>query len=149
MKATFLLGSKSDSEFAGKISAVLDEFGVEHQTIIASAHKVPEKVIEEIEKLNADPQPQVVITVVGMSNGLAGVTAGSCCHPVVNCPPYKSTEEYLVDFNSNVRMPSDVPVMTVLHPKNAALCAVRILAEGNPELMDKVKQRIADVKAKY
>lgn len=149
MKVTFLLGSKSDSEFAEKIAEVLKEFDVPSEIVVASAHKVPEKVIEEIEKLNADPQPQVVITVVGMSNGLAGVVAGSCVHPVVNCPPLKTLEEYMVDLNSSLRMPSDVPVMTVLNPKNAALCAVKILAEGNEDLKKKIEERIEKVKAGY
>ena len=110
---------------------------------------MPEKGIEIINKLNEADEPQVVITVVGMSNGLAGVVAGSCVHPVVNCPPITSYDEYTVDIHSSLRMPSEVPVMTVLHPKNAALATVRILAEGNDDLKKKVTQRIADVKAKY
>jgi len=149
MKVTLLLGSESDNEHAGKIAALLDEFDVPHETVVASAHKVPEKVIEIIKELNADPQPQVVITVVGMSNGLGGVAAGSCIHPVITCPPAKNLEEYQVDLNSSLRMPSGVPVMTVLHPKNAALAAVKILAEGDEALKAKLEQRIADVKAKY
>ena len=149
MKVTLLLGSESDSEFSGKISAVLDEFGVPHETVVASAHKVPETVIEIINGLNADPQPQVVITVVGMSNGLGGVAAGSCIHPVITCPPAKNLEEYQVDLNSSLRMPSEVPVMTVLHPKNAALAAVKILAEGDEVLKAKVKERIEKIKSAY
>ena len=149
MKVTLLLGSKSDTEHADKIAAVLSEFDVPSEVVVASAHKVPEKVIEVIEGLNADPQPQVVITVVGMSNGLGGVAAGSCIHPVVNCPPAQSLEEYQVDLNSSLRMPSEVPVMTVLHPKNAALAAVKILAEGNEDLKQKVKNRIEKIKSTY
>jgi phosphoribosylaminoimidazole carboxylase PurE protein len=149
MKVTFLLGSKSDIEFSEKIKAVLDEFDVPSEVVVASAHKVPEKVVEEIEKLNADPQPQVVITVVGMSNGLGGVVAGGCIHPVVNCPPAQSLEEYQVDLNSSLRMPSEVPVMTVLHPKNAALAAVKILGEADADLKKKIADRIKDIKSKY
>ncbi|PIQ76940.1 5-(carboxyamino)imidazole ribonucleotide mutase [Candidatus Peregrinibacteria bacterium CG10_big_fil_rev_8_21_14_0_10_49_24] len=149
MKVTFLLGSESDKEYAQKIADMLSEFGVPSEILVASAHKVPEKVVEIVEKLNADPQPQVVITVVGMSNGLGGVVAGSCVHPVVNCPPFTSLEEYMVDLNSSLRMPSDVPVMTVLNPKNAALSAIKILAESDAALRKKVENRIADVKAKY
>ena len=149
MKVTLLLGSKSDSDFAQKIVAVLDEFSVPSQIIVASAHKVPEKVIETIEELNTDPQPQVVITVVGMSNGLGGGVAGSCVHPVITCPPLKTLEEYQVDLHSSLRMPSDVPVMTVLNPKNAALAAVRILAESDEMLKGMLKTRIARIKAEY
>lgn len=149
MKVTFLLGSKVDTEYAQKIADVLKEFDIPSEIIVASAHKVPEKVIEVIDKLNADPQPQVVITVVGMSNGLGGVTAGSCVHPVINCPPFKDTDEYLTDIHSNLRMPSDVPVMTVLNYKNAALCAARILGEGDEKLKKKIADRIKKVKSEY
>ena len=110
---------------------------------------MPEKVIEVIEKLNADPQPQVVITVVGMSNGLGGVAAASCVHPVINCPPYADLNEYMVDIHSNLRMPSDVPVMTVLNYKNAAICAARILGEGNEAVKAKIAARIKKVKSEY
>lgn len=149
MHVAFLLGSKTDIEFTNKIVGVLTEFDVPSEIIVASAHKVPEKVIEEIKKLNARKDPTVVITVVGMSNGLGGVTAGSCVHPVINCPPYKDLAEYLVDIHSNLRMPSDVPVMTVMHPKNAALCALRILGETDAVLKAKLLKRIEKIKAEY
>ncbi len=146
---TFLLGSKVDTEFAEKIGTTLKEFEVTYEIVVASAHKVPEKVVEVIEKLNKRSEPTVVITCVGMSNGLAGVTAGSCVHPVVNCPPYKDLNEYMVDLSSNLRMPSDVPVLTVLHPKNAALATLRILAESDKALQKKLMERIRKIKAEY
>ena len=149
MKVTLILGSESDSDHAKKISDLLSEFDVPSETIVASAHKVPEKVIEIISKLNDDPQPQVLITIAGMSNGLGGVVAGSSVHPVITCPPAQSMEEYQIDLNSSLRMPSDVPVMTILHPKNAALSAVRILAESNKELRKEIVMRMKKIKEKY
>ena len=149
MKVTFLLGSDADNSHAQKIATLLDEFDIPHQTIIASAHKVPEKVMEIVAKLNADPQPQVVITVVGMSNGLAGSVAGSCFHPVINSPPHKNEQEYLADIHSSLRMPSYVPVMTVLNSKNAAFAAIKILAQSNKELQKKVKRKIEEIKGQY
>ena len=149
MKVTIILGSGSDSAFAKKITDVLDEFDVPNETVTASAHKVPEKVIEIVTKLNADPQPQAIITIAGMSNGLGGVVAGSSIHPVITCPPAQSLEEYQVDLNSSLRMPSDVPVMTVLNPKNAAMAAVRILAESVSGLKEKVKAKMEEIKRKY
>ncbi len=149
MPVTLLLGSKSDTDFAKKITAVLDEFAVPSEILVASAHKVPEKVVEIIEKLNKNTEPTVIITVVGMSNGLGGVAAGSSVHPVITCPPLQGLDEYLVDLHSSLRMPSDVPVMTVLHPKNAALAAVRILAEADQKLKKKVAERIKKIKEGY
>ncbi|MBI3336184.1 AIR carboxylase family protein [Candidatus Peregrinibacteria bacterium] len=149
VQVTILLGSENDKPHAEKISAVLTGFDIPSNIIIASAHKVPEKVVSIIEKLNKDLQPQVVITVVGLSNGLAGVVAGSSLHPVINCPPHKNEQEYLADIHSSLRMPSYVPVMTILNPKNAALAAVKILAESNKELREQVKKNIADTKNRY
>jgi 5-(carboxyamino)imidazole ribonucleotide mutase len=149
MKVTFLLGSKTDIEFTEQIQKLLEEYSVPSEIIVASAHKVPEKVYEIMEKLNADPQPQVVITVVGMSNGLAGVAAAGLVHPVINCPPYATLEEYMVDIHSCLRYPSEVPSMTVLSPKNAALAAIRILGEGDSGLKEKMAARIAKVKSQY
>jgi phosphoribosylaminoimidazole carboxylase PurE protein len=148
MKTTLLLGSKSDTEFAEKIGNVLDEFEIPWEIIVASAHKVPEKVAQIVNELNKET-PQVVITIAGMSNGLGGVVAGGCVHPVITCPPHESLEEYMIDVHSSLRMPSDVPVMTVLNYKNAAIATAKILAESNPELQKKVQKRIEAVKAKY
>jgi 5-(carboxyamino)imidazole ribonucleotide mutase len=149
MHVSFLLGSKTDVEFAQKIAEMLKEYGVPSEIIVASAHKVPEKVVVAVEKLNQRTDPTVVIAVVGMSNGLGGVVAGSCVHPVINCPPYKDMLEYTVDIHSNLRMPSDVPAATVLHPKNAALLALRILGESDAGLKAKLLERIKKIKAEY
>jgi len=149
MKVTFLLGSKSDTEYAQKIAKVLTDLDIPSEIIVASAHKVPEMVVDVINTLNADPQPQVVITVVGMSNGLAGVAAASLVHPVVNCPPLENLEEYMIDIHSSLRMPSEVPVMTVMNYKNAALAAAKILGEGNAQLKEKIVDRIKNVKSQY
>jgi 5-(carboxyamino)imidazole ribonucleotide mutase len=146
---TFLLGSKVDVDFAQKIADMLKEYGVDSEIIVASAHKVPELVVKHIDRLNARKEPTVVITCVGMSNGLAGVAAASLVHPLVNCPPFKDLNDYLVNVHSSLQMPSDVPVMTVLNPKNAALCALKILGGSDPKIREKVAARIAKVKAEY
>jgi phosphoribosylaminoimidazole carboxylase PurE protein len=149
MRVTLFLASKADVEFIKPMEEIFKEFGVATKTVIASAHKVPEKVIRLVEELNTSKEPMVVITVVGMSNGLGGVVAGGSVHPVINCPPHKDLAEYQTDIHSSLRMPSDVPAMTVLHPKNAALAAVRILAESDPELRKKVVARINKIKEGY
>jgi phosphoribosylaminoimidazole carboxylase PurE protein len=128
---------------------MLEEYQVSSEIVVASAHKVPEKVVQVIEKLNARTEPTVVVTCVGMSNGLGGVVAGSCVHPVVNCPPHADLSEYMVDIHSSLRMPSDVPVMTVIGYKNAALATLRILAESDKALQKKLIERIKKIKAEY
>ncbi len=146
---TFLLGSKVDTEYAQKIADMLTEYGVDSEIIVASAHKVPEKVVKIIEELNARTEPTVVITCVGMSNGLGGVAAASLVHPLINCPPFKDLADYQVNIHSSLQMPSDVPVMTVLNPKNAALSALKILGQSDPKIRAKVAERIKKVKGEY
>ena len=149
MHITIFLASPSDKDHAQPAIDLLKEFGVDPEIVMYSAHKVPEKVIEKVTALNAAKEPTVIITFVGMSNGLSGVVAGSSVHPVIACPVFKSYDEYNVNVHSTLQMPSDVPVLTVLHPKNAALAAVRILAENDAELQQKMAKRIQEVKSKY
>jgi phosphoribosylaminoimidazole carboxylase PurE protein len=149
MPVILFLASKSDAEFMKPMEEILKEFGVPTKTVTASAHKVPDKVVKLVEEINAMKEPTVVITVVGMSNGLGGVVAGTCVHPVINCPPHKDLQEYQTDIHSSLRMPSDVPAMTVLHPKNAALAAIRILAESDTGLRKKIEERLSKIRAGY
>ena len=143
------LASKADEAFAKPILETLKEFGVNVDTVILSAHKVPEKVLEKVRELNGRKEPTVLITVVGMSNGLSGIIAGSSVHPVIACPHCKDREDYLINIHSTLQMPSEVPVLTILNPKNVALAAVRILAAADLKLRKKVEERIAKVKENY
>lgn len=149
MQVVLFLASKSDEAFAKPILETLAEFDVKAETIVASAHKVPEKVIEKVKELNKCADPTVIITVVGMSNGLSGVVAGSSMHPVIACPVFKDKNDLLINIHSTLQMPSEVPVLTILSPKNAALAAVRILASADPKLRKKVEERIGKVKEGY
>ena len=145
----FILGSESDKPFVEKITKHLDSFGVEYVINVASAHKVPEKVMDIINEYNLKSEPVVYITVAGRSNGLSGVTAGSTIHPVIACPPFASKEDFIININSTLQMPSDTPVLTVIDPQNAALCAVKMLALTDASLKEKVVNHIKSVKAKF
>lgn len=148
MIVPILLGSASDKDFAQKIVDELNVFGIPSEVIVASAHKVPEKVIEIIEKYNKE-QEVVYVTIAGRSNGLSGVTAGSSYHPVIACPPFKDKSDYMVNIHSTIQMPSDTPVLTVLEPQNVALSIARIFGISHPELREKVAQRVKTVKASF
>ena len=148
MIVPILLGSATDKEFAQKIVDELNVFGIPSEVIVASAHKVPEKVIENIERFNKETEV-VYVTLAGMSNGLSGVTAGSSYHPVIACPPHKDLMEYQIDVHSSLRMPKDTPVLTVLSPGNTALCIARIFAISHPELREKIVERVQKVKASF
>lgn len=149
MKAVFLLGSKSDKDFADKIAGELIEWGIHSEIIVASAHKVPRKVADIIEKNNASGMAMVYVTVAGRSNALSGVVAANSVHPVIACPPFADKDDFMVNINSTLIMPSETPVMTVIDPLNAALSVVKIFALLDEELKVKVEARMAKIKAQF
>ncbi len=131
------MGSKADAEWAGQISKVLENMGVETVSRIASAHKVPLKcynLIKEYEKENV-----VFITIAGMSNALSGFTDAQTYCPVIACPPY-SDKFGGSDVFSSLRMPSGVAPLTILSPENAALAAAKIIGLSNPKIREKISE---------
>src|SRR5688500_6196364 len=124
-KVVLILGSEADREFASKIEGKLAELFLDFETHVASAHKTPDKVVKILEK--HEKETVVYITLAGRSNALSGFCAGNTTRPVIACPPFKDQIDMMVNVNSSLQMPSNVPVMTVLDPGNAALAAARIL----------------------
>ncbi|MBN2392528.1 MAG: AIR carboxylase family protein [Anaerolineae bacterium] len=137
MLAVLILGSPADRDFAAKIMAALDDFGIPHVTRIASAHKVPRYLLDLLAEYEADPQPKVYITVAGRSNALSGMVDASVAAPVIACPPY-SDKFGGADLYSSLRTPSGVAPAVVLEPNNAALLAAKILGVGDAALREKV-----------
>jgi fusion protein PurCD len=125
--ALIIAGSEQDQPHIDKITAGLDAHLIPHKTIIASAHKVPKKVIEIIDTYNQSLEPLVCITVAGRSNALSGMVSGSLKWPVIACPPFKDHSDYLANIHSSIQMPSKVDAMTVIDPGNAASATAKIL----------------------
>lgn len=149
MKVVFLLGSESDKEFAEKITFELDQWEIPHVLHVASAHKVPEKVLELIKEHDALDEAIVYVTIAGRSNGLSGVTAANSIRPVIACPPFSSKEDMIINLNSTLMMPSDTPVLTVLDPKNVAAACARIFGLADKGMKGKVEKKIKDVKKSF
>lgn len=103
-------------------------YKVEHVT--CSVHKQPALAYELLQKHLSEVPDTVVVSLVGMSNGAGPVLSANCTVPVITVPAdYKNFPD---DVWSSLRMPSNVPVMTVLSPSNAILAALQILAMRNP-----------------
>ncbi|WP_456423408.1 5-(carboxyamino)imidazole ribonucleotide mutase [Thermococcus sp.] len=136
MKILVVMGSKSDSRVAEKVTSVLDEFGVEYDVEIASAHRNPKKV-EELAKKNYE----VFIAIAGLSAALPGVIASHTIKPVIGVPV--SAKLGGIDaLISMAQLPPGVPVATVGidNGKNAALLAIEILALKDEELRKKLEE---------
>jgi 5-(carboxyamino)imidazole ribonucleotide mutase len=141
-------------------SAVLEEFGVDHEVEVVSAHRTPEKMIA-FGKNAADRGIKVIIAGAGGAAHLPGMLASVTTLPVVGVPVPLSRLDGLDSLLSIVQMPAGVPVATVSigGAKNAGLIAVKILATSDDALTEKlatyaqdlaalVEQKNADLKAR-
>lgn len=126
MIVPIFLGSESDRSFAENITVKLEELNVPYEIYVASAHKNPLVVLENIKRYKHEKKV-CFITIAGRSNALSGFVAGNCEHPVIACPPLKDKMDYMVNIHSTLQMPSNTPAMCVLDPGNAAIAAWRIV----------------------
>ncbi|MCD6557699.1 MAG: 5-(carboxyamino)imidazole ribonucleotide mutase [Candidatus Aenigmarchaeota archaeon] len=123
MKVLVVVGSKSDMEIANKTISVLEEYGIEYDLEIASAHREPEKV-EELAKKDYD----VFIAIAGLSAALPGFIASHTKKPVIGVP-VSAKLGGLDALLSIAQMPKGVPVACVGidNGQNAAHLAARIM----------------------
>ena len=139
-KVVIVMGSKSDYPVVQKCEQKLADFGVEYETRIISAHRTP----RQAEEFAAGAEMNgfgAIIAAAGKAAHLAGVLAATTPLPVIGIPMKSSTLDGLDSLLSVVQMPKGVPVATVAidGAENAAILAVQILATGNPELRQKIK----------
>ena len=125
MKTVIIMGSTSDEPHAKKITEKLDEYNIEWEQHVASAHKQPLKVLEILE-VNKNKQNIIYITIAGRSNALSGFVAANSEFPTIGCPPFSDKSDMLVNIHSTLQMPSQTPVLTVIDPGNCALAVKRI-----------------------
>ena len=140
MKAAIIMGSKSDYPVIEKAEKIFDEFGVEYETRIMSAHRTP-KAAEDFAE-NAEKNGfEVIIAAAGKAAHLAGVLAAQSPLPVIGIPVKSSTLDGLDSLLSTVQMPKGVPVATVAidGSENAALLAIQMMSIKYPELREAIK----------
>ena len=144
MKVGIIMGSKSDLDTMKKASAVLDEFNIPYEMVIASAHRTPEAVKNFVTRLE-DEGAIAFIAGAGAAAHLPGVVASFTTLPV-NATALKGIDSLL----AIVQMPSGMPVatMAVDGAKNAALFAVQIGAAFNKDLKEQYQQYRKDMAEK-
>lgn len=149
MLVSIIYASSADKPFTEKIVKVLSELEIPYEMHLASAHKVPEKVLHILHEHNKQTKPVCFITVAGRSNALSGLIAGNTLFPVIACPPLETKEDLMININSSLMMPSEIPAMTIIDPGNAALAAARILSLNDKDLQNKLKKRMEKVKGEF
>ncbi|MBR5145799.1 MAG: 5-(carboxyamino)imidazole ribonucleotide mutase [Clostridia bacterium] len=148
-KVAVVMGSKSDFEAVKPALKALKKFGVPFFVRVLSAHRTPDEVHELVN--NAEKENVgVFIAAAGKAAHLAGVIAGLSTLPVIGIPMKSSTMDGLDSLLSVVQMPSGVPVATVAigGSENAGILAAQILALGDKELAQKLKDYKKEMQAK-
>ena len=140
------MGSKSDLDTMKKASAVLDEFNIPYEMVIASAHRTPEAVKDFVTRLE-DEGGIAFIAGAGAAAHLPGVVASFTTLPVIGIPLNATSLKGIDSLLAIVQMPSGMPVatMAVDGAKNGALFAVQIGAAFNKDLKDNINNIAKDM----
>ena len=141
MKVAVVMGSISDKEVAEKAIGILEEFNIEVEKRVISAHRTPQEALDFAQNAE-DNGIEVIIAIAGKAAHLAGVIASTTPIPVIGLPVKSSTMDGMDSLLSIVQMPKGVPVATVAinGGENAGLLAVQILSVKYPELREKFKE---------
>ncbi|MFT8551568.1 5-(carboxyamino)imidazole ribonucleotide mutase [Acetobacter okinawensis] len=136
-KVGIIMGSQSDWETMRHADAILNEFGIPHETRIVSAHRTPDR-LADYARTAAERGLCVIIAGAGGAAHLPGMCAAWTRLPVLGVPVESRALKGMDSLLSIVQMPGGVPVGTLAigaaGAKNAALLATSIMALQNPEL---------------
>ncbi|OEG63158.1 MAG: 5-(carboxyamino)imidazole ribonucleotide mutase [Halanaerobium sp. MDAL1] len=144
-----IMGSDSDLPVMKEAAEILDQFEVEYELTVVSAHRTPERLYNYAETAE-EKGLDVIIAGAGGAAHLPGMVAAVTTVPVIGVPVKTSKLSGLDSLYSIVQMPPGVPVATVAinGAKNAALLAVQILARSDDELNKKQKEYRKEMKTK-
>ena len=137
-----LMGSDSDLPVMQEAVAMLQEFGVDYEMTVASAHRTPKKVLEY--SVGAEKRGiKVIIAGAGWAAHLAGVIASHTTLPVIGVPIDSSPLRGLDALLATAQMPGGVPVatMSIGKPgaKNAGVFAAQIIATSDVKIANRLK----------
>ena len=138
-QVAILMGSDSDYPVMQKAESILEEFDIDFETRVLSAHRTPKQTIQFISD-SVKKGTKVFIAGAGGAAHLPGIVAAHTELPVIGVPILGKSTNGLDSLLSIVQMPPGVPVATVSidGAKNAALLAVQILAVSNAGLKKKL-----------
>ena len=134
------MGSDSDLVNMKPAIDIIEEFGIEKDICILSAHRTPLEMMEyaknaEINKI------KVIIAGAGGSAHLPGMVASLTNLPVIGVPIESKVLKGIDSLLSIVQMPGGIPVATVAinGSKNAGLLAIQIISLFDDAIKSKLQ----------
>lgn len=138
-----IMGSNSDYPVMQQAEQFLQQFSIPYEIKVVSAHRTPDLMFEYAENAHSRGLKAIIAGAGGAAH-LPGMVAAKTTLPVLGVPipsKYLHGEDSLMSI---VQMPKGVPVATFAIGEagaaNAALFAIAMLANNNPQLAQKLKE---------
>jgi len=144
------MGSKSDFPVMKDAVDILEEFGIEVEVDIVSAHRTPEKMMDYGKNAHGRGI-KVIIAGAGGAAHLPGMVASITPLPVIGVPVKSSNSiDGWDSILSILQMPNGVPVATVAlnAAKNAGILAAQIIGSGDKAIQSKMEAYKESLKEK-
>ena len=137
-----VMGSTSDWPVMQHASEYLEQFGIEFEARVVSAHRTPDLLAEFGKQARANGLACIIAGAGGAAH-LPGMLAANTTVPVLGVPVPSEHLRGLDSLYSIVQMPKGVPVATfaigIPGAINAALFAVSLLANNDAVVAQKLE----------
>ena len=137
-----VMGSSSDWDTMQHAVQILQQFGIDHEAKVVSAHRMPDEMFTYAETA-LDRGLFAIIAGAGGAAHLPGMLAAKTVVPVLGVPVASKHLQGVDSLHSIVQMPKGIPVATFAignaGAANAALFAVALLASTDAALAEKLQ----------
>lgn len=138
-KIGIIMGSDSDLKVMAEAAKVLDDFNIDYEITIVSAHRTPDRLYEYAKNAK-ERDIKIIIAGAGGAAHLPGMVAAITSIPVIGVPIKTKALKGVDSLHSIVQMPAGIPVATVAinGGTNAGLLAIQILGSFDPLISEKI-----------
>jgi len=142
-KVAIIMGSNSDWPIMEKAANILDDFGINYESKVVSAHRTPDLMFEFASNAKKNGF-ELIIAGAGGSAHLPGMVASKTTLPVLGVPVPTKHLAGQDSLLSIVQMPKGIPVGTFAIGEagaaNAGLFAASILALHDASIQKKLDE---------
>ena len=144
-----IMGSDSDLKIMNEAAEMLEEFGINYEITIVSAHRTPDRMFDYA-KTARERGLKVIIAGAGGAAHLPGMVASLTTLPVIGVPiKSRNSIDGWDSVLSILQMPGGVPVATVAldGAKNAGILAAQMIGSFDEKVATKLalyKKELSD-----
>src|SRR5438552_8204546 len=139
---SIVMGSDSDFEIMREAGKALDDFGIDYEIDVTSAHRSPDRTADYARNA-AGRGIRVIIAGAGGAAHLAGVIAAHTILPVIGVPIPSTPLNGLDSLLATVQMPAGIPVATVAIGKpgatNAGILAAQMIGLSDESIAKRLE----------